>query len=154
MILLNVEDHEKMWSQVNDEELFEQGISYAAAFANYAIQQGMEAGLGCNAYLVDEPKQPVQIAPRSGPEQMTYLLETMAKLIVARSIPFDDLLEAFASQSEGIVRTDFIIISSYVSAKMQWCIEQLAYQGNGVQVFHLQKEPAALSSSEQAGAGA
>ncbi|MCR8631715.1 DUF58 domain-containing protein [Paenibacillus radicis (ex Xue et al. 2023)] len=154
MILLNVEDHEKMWNQVNDEALFEQGVSYAAAFAQYAIGQGMEAGFGSNAYLIDMPKQTVHIEPRSGPEQMTFILETMARLVVARSIPFDDLLEQFAAHNRGASRMDLVIISAYVSAKMQTAIEQLEYNGNGIQVVLLQKEENHSASVEQAGAGA
>ncbi|MDF2964158.1 MAG: hypothetical protein K0S39_5893 [Paenibacillus sp.] len=154
MILLNVEDHEKMWSQVNDEELFERGVSYAAAFAQYATRQGMEAGFGSNAYLIDTPRQPVYVEPAGGTGQMTLILETMARLVVARSIPFDDLLEQFAAQSQGASRMDIIILSAYVSGKMQRTIEQLRYNGNGVDVFLLQPEHSGTGRAEQAGAGA
>jgi uncharacterized protein (DUF58 family) len=138
MILLNVEDHEKMWSQVNDSGLFERGISYAAAIAGQSIDQGMETGLGTNAYLIDGPKDPIYIEPRNGPSHMTFLLETMAKLVVGRSIPFDTLLEQIAAT--GTSNLDIIIISAYVSDKMNPPIEQLRLNGNAVQLFLLEKE--------------
>ncbi|TDF99732.1 DUF58 domain-containing protein [Paenibacillus piri] len=154
MIVLNVEDHEKMWNQVNDPELFEHGISCAAAYAQAAVGQGMEAGFASNAHLIDEPKQRVLVEPRSGPDQMTYLLETMARLVVARSMPFDELLEQFAEPGHGGSRLDLLIISAYVSDKMQAVIDRLIDNGNGVDVYLLRNEQHTADSVEQAGAGA
>jgi uncharacterized protein (DUF58 family) len=131
LILVNVEDHEKMWSAVNDAALFERGLSYAAAIAGRSIDQGMETGFGTNAYLIDGPKDPVYIEPRSGPNQMTFMLETMARLVVGRSIPIDTMLEDLADHNP--VNLDILIISAYVSDKMLKPIEQLRDNGNAVE---------------------
>lgn len=145
MILLNVEDHAKMWSQVNDEELFEQGISYAAAIAAQAIDQGMETGFGTNAHLIDLPRDPVYIEARNGPAQMTFLLETMAKLVAGRRIPFDDLLQEVAEQ--GATNLDIVVISAYMSEKMIQPIEQLRRSGNAVELLMLNKESAPMEEA-------
>ncbi|WP_036745590.1 DUF58 domain-containing protein [Paenibacillus sp. UNC451MF] len=146
MIYLNVEDHEKMWNQVNDEALFEKGLSIAAAIAQRAIELGMEVGFSTNAYSVDS-KEPVRVEPRNGAGHMTYLLETMAKVVVARSIPFDTLLDEEAVN--GFTNQDILIISAYVSDKMRAPMEQLRYQGNAVDTFLLEK--ALDQPEEQAG---
>ncbi|NHN30573.1 DUF58 domain-containing protein [Paenibacillus agricola] len=153
MILLNVEDHEKMWSQVNDEALFEQGISYAAAIAAKAIEQGMETGFATNAYLIDAPREAVLIDPRNGPAHMGFLLETMAKLVAGRRIPFDDLLGEIAAL--GTSNLDIVVISAYMGEKMIQPIEQLRRNGNAVEMFLLEQahqSSAVPPSSEQAGA--
>ncbi|WP_282935251.1 DUF58 domain-containing protein [Paenibacillus sp. RC67] len=137
MIYLNVEDHEKMWNQVNDEALFEKGLSIAAAIAQHAIDLGMEVGFSTNAYSVDS-KDPVRIEPRNGAVHMTYLLETMAKVVVTRSIPFDTLLEEEAAN--GLTNQDILIVSAYISDKMRIPMEQLRFQGNSVDTLLLQKE--------------
>ncbi|MFE5317540.1 DUF58 domain-containing protein [Paenibacillus sp. NPDC056579] len=149
MIYLNVEDHEKMWNQVNDEELYERGLSYAAAIAQQAIDQGMETGFGTNAYTVDAPKEAVRVHPGSGSEQMTFILETMAKVVVARSIPFDTLLEE--EVASGFSNRDILIITSYIGEKMKTPIEQLRYQGNSVDILQLEKR---MRPDEQAGESA
>jgi len=84
---------------------------------------------------------------------MTFLLETMARLVVARSIPFDDLLEQFTAQNQGAARLDIVILSAYVSARMQRTLDQLTYNGHGVDVCLLQGEPGEAVSRKQAGAG-
>lgn len=145
MIYLNVEDHEKMWSQVNDEALFEKGLSIAAAIAQHATQLGMEVGFSTNAPSVDS-KEPVKVEAGNGAGHMTFLLETMAKVVVARSIPFDTLLEEEAAV--GTTNQDILIISAYISDKMRIPMEQLRYQGNSIDTLLLQKE---LHREQQAG---
>lgn len=135
MIYLNVEDHEKMWSQVNDEELFERGLEWAAALAEQALERGMEAGFGTNAYSVDAPKEPVRVSPDSGSAQWTGIQEAMAKLVVARSIPFDTLLEQEAES--GMTRMDILILSAYMSEKMKPPIDRLRTNGNAVEWIRL-----------------
>lgn len=153
LVYFNVEDHEKMWNQVNNVELMEKGISYAAAFAQLGIDRGMETGFGTNAYSIDEPKEPVRVEPMSGQGQLELLLETMAKLIVARSIPFDTFLE---QEVERMVSgMDILIISPYVSDKMRIQIERLQSGGNAVDVFLLKEDDTSREQEpEQAGVGA
>ncbi|GAA4877377.1 DUF58 domain-containing protein [Paenibacillus vulneris] len=136
MIYLNVEDHEKMWSQVNDEAMFEKGLSIAAALAQHAIDLGMEVGFATNAHSVDS-RDPVRVEAGGGTEHMTFLLEAMARIVVARSIPFDTLLEEEADK--GAANQDILILSAYISDKMHPPIEQLRYQGNSVDTLFLEQ---------------
>ncbi|TVY10453.1 DUF58 domain-containing protein [Paenibacillus cremeus] len=157
LIYFNVEDHEKMWSQVNNVPLMEKGIAYAAAFAQLGIERGMETGFGTNAYSIDDPKEPVRVEPMNGAAQLEFLFETMAKLIVARAVPFDTFLE---QEVERMVSgMDILILSAYVGEKMIAPIEELRRNGNAVDVFILEGdevEESSMSSSsmEEAGVGA
>ncbi|OXM87745.1 DUF58 domain-containing protein [Paenibacillus rigui] len=144
MIYLNVEDHAAMWSQVNDEALFELGMSYAAGIAQYAIEQGMAAGFGTNACDIDRPLDSVRVEPRNGSEQLELLLTTMARVVVARRIPFDTFLEEEAGS--GLTNCDILILSAYVSDKMELPMEQLRHNGNAVEVLWL--KPAADTAAE------
>jgi uncharacterized protein (DUF58 family) len=148
MIYFNVEDNETMWRQVNNVPLMEKGISYAAAFAELGIERGMETGFGTNAYSIDAPKEPVSVDPMNGYAQLELLLDTMARLIVARSLPFDTFLEQEAERM--VTGMDILIISAYVGEKMRLPMEQLRRNGNAVDVFLLQAD--AEADEEQAGA--
>ncbi|MFH5184433.1 DUF58 domain-containing protein [Paenibacillus sp. TAB 01] len=145
MIYLNVEDHATMWREVNDEAMFEQGMSYAAGIAEYAIAQGIETGFATNAYAIDRPKDAVRVEPRNGPEQLELLLATMARTVVARRVPFDTLLEEEAEL--GLTNCDIIILSAYVSDKMEPPMQRLRYLGNAVEVWPLDSAASPASSS-------
>jgi uncharacterized protein (DUF58 family) len=152
MIVLNVEDHEKQWNQVSDSELIERGIAFAAGFAQMAIEQGLEAGFGTNGYLTDLPHEPVRIEPQRGSEQLTLLLDTMAKLVIARRVAFEDWLDEMAAS--GMSNLDVLIISAYVSDKMLHPIERIRGNGNSVEVFMLQNEQRTEDPTERAEQGA
>ncbi|CAG7631643.1 DUF58 domain-containing protein [Paenibacillus allorhizosphaerae] len=140
LIYYNVEDHEGMWDQVNNVALMEKGISYAAAFAELAIERGMDVGFGTNAHSIDDPSEPVRVVPMSGYAQLEYMLETMAKLIVARCLPFDYFLDEEVERA--VSGMDILIISTHVSDKMLGPMEQLRRNGNAVNVFLLQEDEA------------
>lgn len=94
MIYINFDLMEDNWMPITNEPLLETAISYAASIAEYAISQGITTGFGCNAYLTDpnervrEIKEPVRIAPETGPGHLRYLWETMAKIKMDRSMNF------------------------------------------------------------------
>jgi uncharacterized protein (DUF58 family) len=132
IIYVNVEDHEKMWDQVNDEELIERGISLAAGFAKLALDRGVETGFASNGHTVDDPKEPIRVEPRNGAGQMELLLESMARLVVERSVPFDVLLEQ--ETDRGLSGCDLLIISAYRGEKMEAPIERLRRGGNAVEL--------------------
>ena len=85
MILLNIDLSEAMWEAVTDLERIERGISYSATLAQNAIENGIPVGFGSNAYQIDESGQPIRIEPQPGREQLTYIFEILAKMIIARS---------------------------------------------------------------------
>lgn len=140
MIYVNFEDSEQMWDAVTEPELIEKSISIAASVSQYGISQGIETGFGCNGYIEHAPKQAVRIPPRNSREQLMAIYETMARLEIARSVPFDTLLEQ--DVIEGRSNTDYLLITSYVSDNIQNQINQLKRRGNAVEILQVDKEHA------------
>lgn len=139
MVYLNFELDEKMWKQVTDPEMIEQGIRYAAAIVRFAIGQGMEVGFGCNGRTLDEdPTQSLRIAPKSGKAHLEKILDAMARLVIERTTPFDTFLEQDIEQA--VQDYDFVFISAYKSDKMKERIRSLEANGNAVTVILLRPE--------------
>jgi uncharacterized protein (DUF58 family) len=138
MILLNYDVTEEMWDAVTDPELIEQGISYAASIAQYTSFKGLETGFGCNGYSIDAPKESMVLSPRLGREYLTYIYEQMARLLIKRSCDFHTFLERLRN-SHVSVPTDFLMITSSVSEKVQQHINELRQQGHAVEILILNK---------------
>ncbi|GIP35732.1 DUF58 domain-containing protein [Paenibacillus sp. J2TS4] len=135
MVCVNFEVSEEMWNAVTDPELIEKGIAYAATLTEDGIRQGMEVGFGCNGYTVDDPQHPVRIEPLSGQGQMTLLYETMAKLVIECNCEMSAFLEA--EVRSGQQNTVYLLITSYVSGKIQEKIHRLESNGNRVEIVPL-----------------
>jgi len=136
MVFLNVEDHEKMWNQVSDEAMIERGISYAAGIIQEAIVAGMEAGFTTNGYLKDGPKEPLRIQAAGGRGHFEYILEHMARMIIARSVPFYTLLEQETAAARS--NLDIVMITSFMNDQLDQIKEQLQRNGNSVSVLLLE----------------
>jgi uncharacterized protein (DUF58 family) len=76
---------------VNEEE-FELGISVAASLAYHVIEQGSPAGVFVNTRRVDSD-QAVSLAPSGSRDQLTSILEALAKATTSSSGPFELFLE-------------------------------------------------------------
>ncbi len=76
---------------VNEEE-FELGISVAASLAYHVIEQGSPAGVFVNTRRVDSG-QAVSLAPSGSRDQLTSILEALAKVTTSSSGPFELFLE-------------------------------------------------------------
>lgn len=135
MIYLNLDIDENMWEAVTEPERIERGISYAASIARDAISQGIDAGFGCNGYVIDEPGSPIRITPGSGEGQMLFLLETMAKLVIERSVTFHTFLEE--DISKGISGIDFLFITASINQRIENQIKRLKDHGNSVEILWL-----------------
>jgi uncharacterized protein (DUF58 family) len=146
MIYINFDLNEQMWGAVTEPEAIEKAIRYAASIANYALQQGMEVGFGCNGYFVDSDrgvKRPVRIEPAAGSGQLYGLLAAMARLEIDRCAPFDSLLETDLARRIG--STDYLILTAYRSDKLEGLAERLRRLGNAVQWMEIElteKDPA------------
>ncbi|XEC92531.1 DUF58 domain-containing protein [Paenibacillus tarimensis] len=151
MILLNIEDHEGMWNTVNETERVEWAIGYAAGMVQYAVSQGMEAGFGTSAYMVDGPKHIVRIEPRSGEDQLEHVFESMAKLNIEPAIPFDQLLEEEAELAGS--RMDYYILTAFVSGKIKHQADRLRSSGHHVSFIMLPEEVRGQSPKKGAAAG-
>ncbi|MFD2117809.1 DUF58 domain-containing protein [Paenibacillus yanchengensis] len=137
LVYLNIEDGEEMWRAVNDEELIEQGIEWAAGAIATTIDCGMLAGFGTNMMLENKIPMPV-IAPGSGYEHMEHILETMARLVLERTEPFTMFLEHEAHQ--GFANQDILIISTYWTEQLEHLAMRLRGNGNSVTHWPLIKE--------------
>ncbi|MFS0722285.1 DUF58 domain-containing protein [Paenibacillus sp. 1P07SE] len=146
LILINIEDHERMWGTVRETERVELAIRYAAGLAQYALAQGIETGFGINARLEEGPREPVRSEPRSGADQLDALQELMARLVIEPSTPFSDMLEAEAVQAGRTY--DYLLLSAFVSDKMTTAIERLRRGGHRVEVLDMTALPAADDSFE------
>ncbi len=76
---------------VNEAE-FELGISVAASLAYHVIEQGSPAGVFVNTRRVDSG-QAVSLAPSGSRDQLTSILEALAKVTGSSSGPFELFLE-------------------------------------------------------------
>lgn len=139
MIVLNFEITETMWGAVTHPERIEKGIAYAATIAESCLAQGIDTGFACNGPVVDRPHQSVRIPPSGGDAHLTDLYDTMAMLVIERSEDFAEFMEYDLTQ--GTSNTDFMIITSYVSEKMERQFERLRQTGNAVQVIPLADDP-------------
>ncbi|MEF3303964.1 DUF58 domain-containing protein [Paenibacillus sp. GYB003] len=139
MIMLNFEITETMWGAVTIPERIEKGIAYAAAIADWCLSQGIDTGFACNGPVVDRPKQSVRIAPSGGDAHLLDLYETMAMLLIERSEDFAEFLEYELLQNT--TNTDFLVLTSFVSEKMERQFERLRRNGNAVQVIPLTDAP-------------
>lgn len=135
IILLNFEVNEQMWNTVTQPELIELGIRYAATLSGYAIDRGIDTGFACNGCIEGQSNEPVRLPAASGEAHWFGMLETMARLELATSVTFDTLLEQ--EVIAGTRNADLLIISAFVSEKMQRWIGELQALGNGVEVLHL-----------------
>lgn len=148
LMLINIEDHERMWGTVQEMARVELAIRYAAGLAQYALAQGIETGFGINARLEDGPRQPVRTEPKSGADQLMVLYDTMARLVIEPSLPFHTMLEAEADHAEQTY--DYLLMSAFVSEQMETAITRLRRAGHRVEVLDLMTLPAPDSSDEPA----
>ncbi|WP_078546748.1 DUF58 domain-containing protein [Litchfieldia alkalitelluris] len=143
MIYLNFDQTEDIWRPINDKEVIEKGISYAATIGEYAISKGVSTGFGCNSYLIDDLttspiKESVRIHPSSGNQQTTQLFDTLAKLELDMTLSFHYFLdEDIENELKG---TDILILTSIYTERMRERVEQLEALGNSVEILMLSTE--------------
>lgn len=138
MICVNFAVSSEMWTAVSNRELIERGISMAATIAQYALSAGLETGFACNGHLSGEAKESVRILPMNGSDHLTLLYQTMAKLEIALTQPFDAFLEQETALETR--NTDFVLITAYVDEKIQAQMDRLREMGNSVGVLPLAAE--------------
>lgn len=131
MIYLNLETSDSMWRTVIEPERIEMGIRYAATVAEHALRSGLAAGFASNARLADGPNEPIRIEPHTSSDQLTLLLETMARMVLDRTASMIRMLEI--EIEAGATDTDYLIISCHQSEKLAETAELLRQNGNGVE---------------------
>lgn len=132
MIYVNFNQTDDIWNPIREESLIEEALSYAATIADYAIENGISTGFGCNSYVDrDEKDDSLRIEPENSQLQLTYLLETMAKLEVDSKLSMNSFLqEDIDQQREG---ADILLITAIETDEMSEKIKMIEAQGNSVE---------------------
>ena len=133
MVLINCEDHEKMWKTVNNVDMVENYIRYTSGLTERALREGMEAGYATNmcSHLSE---QSTIVLPQGGQAYWYTILESLAHLKVERTIPFNELLEQFLVYSSEPI--EFVVFSSYWSDQLEHIAELLRHKSH--QVYHIE----------------
>ncbi|SFM23264.1 Protein of unknown function DUF58 [Gracilibacillus orientalis] len=139
MIYVNFDTNEDIRMPIEQPDVIEKGLSYAASLANYAIEQGISTGFGCNGYFVepftnttDRIKPSIRVEPSNSGQQFAYILDAIAKVKMDRSRNFRAFLQEDIDQ--GLTKTDIIIFAVKVTEKMEKQIAYLESLGNAVEV--------------------
>ncbi|WP_117149298.1 DUF58 domain-containing protein [Paraliobacillus zengyii] len=142
MIYLNVDQSDDIKLPIENEQLFEQSITYAASIAHYSISKGIETGFATNAVLdkdrFEQIKPFVHLYPESGDGQLYYLLDSMAHLTYERSRNFHYLIEEAVSNDTR--KIDYVLITSRISNETQQQIELLRNKGQAVEIICMTSE--------------
>lgn len=137
MIYVNVDQSDDIKLPIEDQQLFEQSIVYAASVAHYTTGKGIETGFATNAVLEQDKhvqiKPFVQLMPENGDAHFYHLLTLMAQLTYERSRNFHYLLEEAVKNIE--IKTDFLIIATRMSTRSQAQIELLRSKGHAVEIM-------------------
>ncbi len=138
MIYFNVESEEGMWDSITDPHLIEYGIRIAATFAHYAISQGISVGFKSNGTKSENDENPISVPAGSGFEHFELLLQTLARMVVKRTVTICTLLEDDIQNRTA--NSDILLISSYTNQRIAVQAEILKQLSNEVKFFKLEKE--------------
>mgnify|MGYP002620292729 FL=1 len=151
MIVLNVEDHEGMWSVATDDALVEYGLSAAAGMARHAVENGLEAGFAANAAEAGRAgeEQPAYVEPDAGQPHLMAIFESMARLKTERLLPLHELLALIGERL--VSRTDIAVLTSYENERIAEAARNLEQQGHAVRILQLRLPERAGSGGKKAG---
>ena len=135
MIYVNVDTHENQWSVSSDEACAERGISIVASIAQYAIENGIETGLGSNGAYIDDKENMVHLDPCANSEHLAAIFEALSKLTLMRRYTFPTMLEQ--EITNGITNRDILIVSAYIDDNTEIQIARLRAAGNSVEIIHV-----------------
>lgn len=135
MVFVNFDISEDMWKTVIEPERIERALSYAASYATHLIRSGGAVGFGCNGMDIDDRNEAVYTAAGRGKGHLLQLYETIARLVIERSVRFDTFLRQEVMRQPR--QTDYILLTSFVSDTMKEHIEALRQLGNRVKVIRL-----------------
>ncbi len=137
MIYLNIECHEEMWDKVDDPDLVESAISYAASIVHYASLQGLTVGFAANANLTESQGHTI-VEPVAGMDHLDTILQVMARLTMSVSRSFQRLLEEEVERH--VSHRDIIIISAFTTEKIEERLSQLRDLGNTVNFLYAESK--------------
>lgn len=91
-IFCNQDTFARIWEGL-DPQTLELTITVAASLANYGLEEGYMVGLRVNSFAPHSDMQ-VKINPSRNPEQLTRILEALARVKGWSGAPMEELLEA------------------------------------------------------------
>lgn len=124
-IFLNVSTGEHFWQGV-DSVTLEQAITTAASLANWALEERYAVGLYCNA-PIHQGDQPIRLRPSRNPQQLTAILESLAKLNPFAMMSLANVLEVEAGRLHW--GATVIIVTATLSEPLQATILRLHEAG-------------------------
>jgi uncharacterized protein (DUF58 family) len=92
VVFLNLNTLGESWSLRYDPDLVELAIMAAASVASWAAEQGYQVGLSANGFMYRSGPGPARAAPSRDPEQLTNVLEVLARALPFASFPLEELL--------------------------------------------------------------
>ena len=90
-VFLNTTTFEHFWQGTNV-SILESAITVAASLARYALEEGYATGLFANAPIV-QGDQVIRVRPSRSPQQLTAILEALAKLNPFALLNVEDVIE-------------------------------------------------------------
>jgi Protein of unknown function DUF58 len=149
MILLNIDDSPNMWDAVTNPEKIEQGIVYAASIAEYVTKQGIPTGFASNGRVIGgRLRTPVHIPCQIGLSHLRTLMDSLAKLELWRSIPFEELLRQVVDSAE--TSTDCLILTCHMNEKIEREIKRIRSLGHTIDIMWLQDQNPIVSEDHHA----
>jgi uncharacterized protein (DUF58 family) len=139
MLFLNIESYEHIYEGVEAARA-EWAIVVTASLARYAARQGWSFGLRSNAPAADGGEA-VRLPPSHRPEQLTRLLEALARVLIYAVRGFTEVLRA-ETQSLPIGST-VIVITPILSDVLRGALLRLRERGLRVVVCALTDAPPA-----------
>lgn len=135
MIVVNVDTASSQWTVSLDEPASERALSIAATVAQYAIDNGVETGFACNGRITGEdPKEPMFIAPQSGPEHLSAIFDGISRVLLQRTVNFHTFLQMQAPSIPD--NCDLLLISAYTDDNIDEQIELLRAAGRYVELLN------------------
>lgn len=134
MVLLNIDDNEKMWRAVTNTELIENYIRYSAGIIEKVLHSGLAAGFAANMRTM-QTASTVWIEADSGQEHWEFILYQLACLQLERTQSFAQLLDELYEKQYR--QMDFIIISSYWNEELELRANHIRQQQNSLLVVNL-----------------
>lgn len=139
LVVLNVQNSENQWGDLNDEEQeqIEHGVRIAATLCMRALNIGVDAGFATNACMQGErgSGKIIYVPARCSSDQAEVLLTTMARMDMHREMTFQTFLEGL----EDVSGIDILILSAYDSEMIRYHMERLTRAGNSVTLMQLER---------------
>lgn len=117
-----------IWEGI-DTATLELTITVSASLANYALQEGYMVGLQVNAFAGSSDRH-LRISPSRNPDQLTRILESLARLRGWSGVPVEDLIRA-ERRSLPIAAT-IVVVTGVISDDMLSVLTALRRAGHPV----------------------